>query len=101
RHTRSKRDWSSDVCSSDLEHLSLALLQPVFLLYLFLPPLVASFFLAGFFCVFPFDCLCLLFFYLVVKPFIFSFFYFFYDLFLLFFVFCLNLLIYFFFYLLY
>src|SRR5699024_11801448 len=22
RHTRSKRDWSSDVCSSDLHHLS-------------------------------------------------------------------------------
>src|SRR5699024_11719296 len=21
RHTRSKRDWSSDVCSSDLEHI--------------------------------------------------------------------------------
>src|SRR5699024_12053839 len=24
RHTRSKRDWSSDVCSSDLHHLPLS-----------------------------------------------------------------------------
>src|SRR5699024_1700390 len=27
RHTRSKRDWSSDVCSSDLEHVALPQVQ--------------------------------------------------------------------------
>src|SRR5437868_13495632 len=29
RHTRSKRDWSSDVCSSDLDCRGLVLLSPV------------------------------------------------------------------------
>src|SRR5699024_11491642 len=28
RHTRSKRDWSSDVCSSDLGHMSGKMVEP-------------------------------------------------------------------------
>src|SRR5699024_11918188 len=43
RHTRSKRDWSSDVCSSDLSVVILDL-SPNFLLYVSVPLEVISVF---------------------------------------------------------
>src|SRR5207249_7513425 len=43
RHTRSKRDWSSDVCSSDLRSLQLAV-RPFVLLWAFLEKIALAVF---------------------------------------------------------
>src|SRR5699024_11452223 len=48
RHTRSKRDWSSDVCSSDLgkniKHFFFVLIffPCIFCLHFYLPPIICS-----------------------------------------------------------